>query len=852
MNPQRRKIGRRFLCVLVAAMVSLLLVVLPFAQTLDASDSGRHSGGTGLQDSGAAPDFEYEDADIVVTANLSDHSAIPTDAEFWVEPITQEKDSAAFQDVETQISKDVKADHQTVTGFRAYDIYFSANGTRYEPEAGDVTVTIQYKDRVFDSAVKQATDEIKVLHLKKSGGKTKVENVTKAVDVKNLGGDQAKANSSSEAVSEAEVKDGLHNIDGDSVKFVTKSFSTFVVTGVTRSALSVKMNFYKTDGTTADTSVSGTYYLYVANTSDNNKYYTLKLNVANGAVPSNTQITGLYDQNGQMNGGLLYPMTKGTYTVALFLYSGSSDLSPNFKWNDTNPVNYPGVYTQYKLGSTIADHFTLNGFPDTQNIALPGMLTIGATAQKGLSFSSADILSRLTPVLPYGVFADTYYLKNSEVEGCIAANKAEISGDFGSKGNVSAYLSSANTITVTKTFDGNTPTTFRFGLYKCNSLVPGSVQTLTLPSGNQNTGTIIFNLGCGNPTDYTINELDSKGNIIGQNVTVDGFTLKTRSWGSSSYSSSFNWTSYINSFLGGSGNAKLQNVTQNGYQNILVVGKTVPINKITDNGRFVGYSAGGLVKTSNSQQLIQYPDSTHPMPDFTGVLNNMATLSADLAQAISTDTVVVKNFKASDFSRSVNNRFNTSLADNQWLLINIDATNCSSVVFPSDSQLTVTTPSGTESSGTAFSKVAPRILVNVYTTTQNSSGAITGYAAYTGEIQKAIQVMGTLLAPAATVDSIGGSYNGRIVAKILTSGDSGEIHSSSTGSMGCNWPWTFFNTVVPTSTPFTLPETGGGGTAIFYTTGGAVLLFGAVLAFVYRMNGKRRHIRKRRRNSLSE
>ena len=871
MNSQRRQVGRRFLCVLVAALVSLLLVVLPFAQTLDASDSGRDSG---------APDFVYDDPDIIVTANLSSDTKIPADAEFCVEPITQDKDSEAYKNVETQVNKDVTADHQTVTGFRAYDIYFSADGTRYEPEAGDATVTIQYKDRVFDSAVKKATDEIKVLHLKKSGKKTKVEDVTKAVDVKDLGGSKAKkANSSSEAIFKDNGKDGAENIDSDTVEFVTKSFSPFVVTGVANiGTFDVTMNFYQAGGKLLDPSATGTYYLYITysdyHSRDGNsgifRYtFPLKFSAAcNGTVT--VQLNGLYNQNGQKQNndkGDLYPLIDGSYDIKLFQYSGTDRIDNNFRWQDgyANDVHY----TQYSQNSIIADRFSLNDFPKSTNINLitgPYKLEIGAYAIPSKAYTVSDIMSQLQPVLPYAVFTETFH-EHGDMEGSIAADQAEITGNVGaSHNNYTAYSSGDGTITVTKTYTGDTQKTFTFGMFVKGSTTPINsipVQTLTLPDsvGNK-TGTLTFDVGT-NSSDYDVNELQPDGKtIISQGSGYDRYTLTERSHGDVTASNSNNGcVSYINRFIRIGGTYSLYDNLPPLY-NRLIVGndKSMSVGSSQTDGSWVQYGSGKIT-SPNHPDAIQTEATADPtyykMPEFTTVLGNMATLSANLAQMRYTSgAVTVKACKASDLN---NMKFDMPADPNQLLLINIDATgsispktNSLGVDFPSSISWTVggvdlntyCNSHGYRYSNTEFLPPASNVIVNVY-----AKGATGNYIAYKeGPITGVGYMKGTFLAPLATVSTSSGYFDGRIIANDVTN-DGGELHSAATINTGSNCKWTFVNSVY---TPFTLPETGGGGTAVFYTTGGAVLLFGAVLAYAYRLSGKRRHIRKRRRKSPNE
>ena len=810
-------------------------------------------------------EYQYQDSDIVASVTLSDASAIPGDAQLHVVPITEEKSSAKYREVETQVAQNVQDENQKVTGFLAYDIYFMANGTRYEPEDGNATVTIQYKKELFAPAVKQATDEIKVLHLKDTGDGTEVEDVTKSVDVADLGSDRQTESESavssetssaassgpspesgsevgSESDSQASSDADSVPDDADTVEFETGSFSVFVVTGVGSGSASLQTSLtFRDTGENTDTSVSGTYYLYIEcgnyDGYGNAYHNTLKLVVSGGTVTAD--LTGLYDQNGNKmnnNQGELYRLIDGSYTAILFHCNDSTfstqypdDWLCKFKWDSNSAANYHCV--KYEQGDEIADNYTVSDFPGTVTVTDgSGALVIAAAAKAGTGFSYSGIMSRLSPVLPFGVFADYFDLSGSEVIGCIAANSATISGNFGNRENIGYYLGSTNTITVNKTYNGSTQKTFRFGLFHAaadSSATDQSgvhVKTLTLPNGGSSSGTVTFDIGSENVADYTVHELDGSDNIIAINGTYDGFTLTKADPGTKTTSSTFNWTSYINSFLSDSTGGQLYGDTSK-----LVVGSGTV--KIDSNGRpYVTLPNGNTITCNGNSVSMERKDSSQFPFQFSEVFNNMKTLSTDFAQALTTDTVVVKNFKASDFTKSENNRFTFTVNNNQMLLINIDATGCSEFSFPSDSQMKI----NDQSSG-GWEQIAKNIIVNIFTKSADSNGTVS-YNTYEGKVTNAWRMMGTILAPDAEVHVTSGAYNGRIVAKKIYN-DSREIHSCATGTSGENRPWTFINT--ENANYITLPETGGTGSGLFFSGGGALVLLAAAWAAFRLMRRKK-------------
>lgn len=847
MDARGKKIGRKFLCVLAAVTVTLSLVVLPHAQTGDSTDPSSHdsqytdsdkpvsnSGGSVAEpvSSDPMPGYEYEDDNIVVKAELSDAPALPEGTKLQVEPITPDKDGSAYKNIEAQVNKSVKTGHQTVTGLQAYDIYFAANGTRYEPQTINATITIQYKKGLFEKKIKESTDEIKVMQLNKTDDMSNLEDVTKAVDVKDVGTRQA-VNREAQLAS---VTDS-GSTDTDTVEFVAKSLSTFAVTGIgaeTGASIPISLKFMQADGKSIDTSVSGAYYLYIEcpNYDSGNAYhYTQRLDVSGGQAAAT--LNGLYDQNGNGSSGGLYSLNDVNYTAILFMgsekFSSTYDTQLNkFVWDQNSEANF-GII-KIKQGNVIADNYTVTKFPETFPVADGhGTLEIAATAKNGIRYSASNIMSRLSPVLPFGVFADTFHLNNSEVEGCIAANSAEISGDFGNTiNNISCYWDSSNTIKVTKTYLGTTQKTFRFGLYYKNSLT--DVKTLLLPSGGENTGTVTFKVGSNALSDYTVRELKKNDSIININDTYDGFTLTDTKQGKETDTPDSSWTSYINTFADGSTGGHLL-----GDNSKLIVGSgsvgtwnSLPCVRLQN---------GKIIDCNSSSVVMQKVGSKSFPIDFSSVLGKMEALSEDLSQAQSTDTVVVKNYKAVDFQEFKNNTFNFNILDGQMLLLNIDASECSDFSFPENSKLCV----NSQSNG-GFVSVAPSILINVYS--KNGSSCVP----YTGAIRGAGFMMGTLLAPRAAIHT-SATYNGRLIGKEVFN-DSNEIHSIAPGSKGASREDQFTNAEL--SSPYTLPETGGAGTTIFYYAGGGILLFGAALAFTYALFRKKRQIRKRRRNCRNE
>lgn len=771
-------------------------------------------------------EYTFQNDEITVTAVLSGTEEIPDHVKLCVISVTKEKNSEKFNRIRTLICGNAEQKHQTVTGFLAYDIYLAWNGIRFEPKMGTVSVSIRYKNKLFDSQTKQATDSVKVLLLPETG--TAVEDVTDAVHVADIGsGTKQKLKTQSLSGSSA----------GDAVEFSADRFATFAVTGTAAagSGISATLNFVGTDGN-VDPSVNGTYYLYLKCSGYNSNEYrnTVALQVSSGSA--SVLIPGLYDQNGKTNQGSLYPLIDSSgqtvYTAVLFQYTGTGSnpvsIGGDFRWDENN-YKAKG-FVKYQLNSQIEELFTITEFPNTITVKNgSGKLPITATAKTGTKFSCDDLWSRLSPVLPYAVFAD-YFNLETHMEGCIAVNRARIAADFGnSNDNYRYYCSNKNVILVEKTYQGSEIKTFRFGLYdRSGSLV--TVKTLTLPVNGKNNGTVSFDVGAENVNDYAVYELDGSNNVIRSGEEHDGFKLTKWEKGASQTNVlTMNSTSYIKDFEAIVGSHQLN--TNSYAPNKLVIGSKYKI--VNENqGKCVNYN-GGKLSCSSAQTIVNAPPD-FPI-DIDAGLNQMAELSAALAQAVSSDTVKVRNFTVSQLDGAV---FDVPANDGKMLLINIDATDAP--VDASDHTPVFAFPSNlvwnTGGANVNWVPTAGNIIINVYQKQGDS------YQAYSGKIKSAGRMIGTLLAPRADVLETQAVYNGRIIAKNATN-DGGEIHSTAGGFIGESVVWTLENT--ESASVVVLPNTGGIGINIFYRVGGGMILLAAVWMAVALACEKQRKKRKR-------
>ncbi len=821
--------------------------------------------------------YDYEDDNIIVKAVFSDATAVPDHAQLLVTPITEATDSEQYSEVEACINDSIEADNKTVTSFLAYDIYFLADGVEYEPELGIVNVTLQYKNEILEDSIKKVSDEIKVLHLKETAEGIRVEDVTQEVSLVEYDEDQKPSDESQikseegqndpkeeiinkievegdSKVSDSKVSDskesdsnvvdlkdsesntndskegvkiekeselsydadnkteellekGIESNANDAITFATDSFSTFVVTGISYSkpVIDVKMQFVDGNGN-IDNSVSGIYYLNVTNANEDR--YNLALNVINGKAEA--QISGVYDRNGQMNAGQLFPLKVGSYNVVLFGYAEGCD--DTFKWLETNPTNFGCI--KYKTGSELYENYIVTELPTSLTVGSGvGDLKITATPKVGTKISSSQILTALSPVSPYSVFAKELYLK-SHMDGCIAVQTATFSGNFGNTSNSSYYTYSPNSfITIKKIYNGTSQKTFRFGLFKNDSYLYETT-TITLPtaSGSNTASATFANVDTARDTVY---ELDDNNNKLKVGDGYNGYTLTSVGRVDTTTLSKINFTSYVENIKPGETSTPLQG-TKTGEKNILVVGSRYSVRQIDNNIKVFDGGTELISTTSSNGSIYAAPAGSFPI-NFDNTLCDMAAFSASLASALSTDTVMVKNMTIKELNSKQGKENLTFNTNGRMLLLNIDATDADTISLFANVPLIVNGKGANDD----WNDQVKNIVVNIFT--RSSSG----YSAYTGGITNANAVMGILLVPCARVNDMNGSYNGNIVAQYVNVRH--EIHGNTMGIKTIEAIYTFVNSA---RNNIVLPMTGGIGTQVFYHLGAGILLLGILLSIL--------------------
>lgn len=480
---------------------------------------------------------------------------------------------------------------------------------------------------------------------------------------------------------------------------------------------------------------------------------------------------------------------------------------------DVTTVSAPGTALRNGL-------LTGTGKFDTDSSCVFAVAGVKAMPKASASFSADDIRNSLAPVLPYAVFADSFTL-TGDMEGCIAVDKAAIGSDFGnSASNFMNNCITSNSVTVEKTYTGTKQRTFWFGLYGSTGKLEAT-KNMTLQASSKKSITFPVT---GNVGSYTVSELDSSYNPIGQGKTVDEVTLeKVDKQGTETGYSGINCTSYVNQFNLTSDSHRLKSDLK--YPpNKLVVGSGNKVVNTSDGAEIV--CGGYTFFCSKPNVLTQAEPENFPI-NFTKVLSDMGNLSEQLAQMDPNDSgpVIVKNFTRDQMNQN-NSKITTG---GNLLVINIDATDYPQLFeIPAQFKMNVD-----GESGGSFVKAAGNVVVNIYAKDENGKPV-----PYQGKITNAGFLMGTLLAPLADVTDIAQPYNGTIVAKSVDN-TQGEIHSADGGYYGSNVIWNFENVECAACS---LPETGGPGAAAFAAVGIGLLLLGTALAvFLYRRVLRKTH-----------
>lgn len=479
-----------------------------------------------------------------------------------------------------------------------------------------------------------------------------------------------------------------------------------------------------TDGTTIDTSHSGSIYMYLQG--DNNHRILKKVDISNGV--GSVSADQLYDQNGQ-NPSPVNP--NADYTITFFEYTGNSQLQEN--------QNYEHVQQHEKKKVGIGD-YTLG---DCKLITIPSSVRSGTKAtvvMKAMGTTEASysaIDSDLGVANDFGAFVKTLSI-GADVEATLAANTVV---SLGHSYNFSDnnYKAVNNKIIITKTFtdkDGkpkaNASVTLK--LYRDKELVG----TQTVTTGSDGKATAEFqHLLYGNYTFYEV--------INNEEIKVDGKTEEGI------------------------------NVTYTGNAGIIIENKGFSsysyFNNVEVSGSDLNYARGGFVVLDNAYEAHKNDDMTNakiekagenefPQIDFdTYFSTTLPNASKSIAAMKSSSDAQVYYVKASELKHDMD----ISSNGNKYIIMNVDMSDVGSA-FTLPGQYKI---DGTAIQANFENQKESQILWNFYDYNTDK--------VYEGTITQGSKMTGIILAPKCTVNGAPGNLGGTVIADTYNH-TTGEIH----------------------------------------------------------------------------
>ena len=479
-----------------------------------------------------------------------------------------------------------------------------------------------------------------------------------------------------------------------------------------------------TDGTTIDTSHSGSIYMYLQG--DNNHRILKKVDISNGV--GSVSADQLYDQNGQ-NPSPVNP--NADYTITFFEYTGNSQLQEN--------QNYEHVQQHEKKKVGIGD-YTLG---DCKLITIPSSVRSGTKAtvvmkamgKTEASYSAID--SDLGVANDFGAFVKTLSI-GADVEATLAANTVV---SLGHSYNFSDnnYKAVNNKIIITKTFtdkDGkpkaNASVTLK--LYRDKELVG----TQTVTTGSDGKATAEFqHLLYGNYTFYEV--------INNEEIKVDGKTEEGI------------------------------NVTYTGNAGIIIENKGFSnysyFNNVEVSGNDLDHARGGFIVLNNAYEAHKNDNMTNariekagenefPQIDFdTYFSTTLPKVSKSIAAMKSSSDAQVYYVKASELKHDMD----ISSNGNKYIIMNVDMSDVGSA-FTLPGQYKI---DGTAIQANFENQKESQILWNFYDYNTDK--------VYEGTITQGSKMTGIILAPKCTVNGAPGNLGGTVIADTYNH-TTGEIH----------------------------------------------------------------------------
>ncbi len=713
--------------------------------------------------------YTYEDDTMIVTATVSDPTAIPADAKFVVEKVEISADELA--QAEEAIGED-----KEIANYVAYDMHFELeDGTEIEPQC-EVAVKVDYKkdnDEDFGSeTMNNDAAELQVIHLDEQLG---AEDVTTDATVTEEG-----------AVSSA--------------AFATDSFSIIILSQVVekdRTFVYEDKNVKITAEVGEEEDLNSNLVelkMDIVEDASSEEYKELVEAVNKAEKGENTSLLGLraYKFSFVKDGEEIQPTGEIEVTIEHKNNPIPEDIPEN--WVDST-----SFYQTTKNGSVRAINADVplgdNNVADDATMTIDNYGIIEAFQRKGNQISRQDILEALGIAPSFAVFAE-YFTNNNHMEGAIAVQHLQgSSSQIGNTDNVTNFNPATVNLNIKKKATGPNSAyqTYHFGIYKKNET--GDLEQIKIEdvyTDEKGEGSVeVKNLGEGT---YYVYELDdnstpikdsgAKATVNGQEVTVEYSSTEAENTvvlggvGNKSYVEFFEKPDADQKFYVGDKEVKpfpgcdveLFNTNNHGKSTV-VIGSTNSQVAHESNQAYtwvVGKDGSKYLINTQDHTIIEQAGEPFPI-SFSTEMSRLEELSKALADAKTSDTVKVisiptrsdldGDFGNIDVLGVVADGIHPYTEHNQWdhdilksdgkfVVLNVDCTNAGNSVELKGVRIDGTDPQN-------WNKLANSIIWNFYTKKDGKVEAYRGTIKYKGGI-------GTILAPRATVTCTS-STNGSVI-----------------------------------------------------------------------------------------
>ena len=474
-----------------------------------------------------------------------------------------------------------------------------------------------------------------------------------------------------------------------------------------------------------DTNAKGNYYIALFNQSDSCVSSIEKLDICDGEAT--IEYTNAKDQNGN---DIDFNYSDEYYVYIL-------ELKPGKEYSDRYDQN---IYDKLKSGDVLSDIYKIKEYEFPIKLSESNKtpsVDIYAEAN-GTKLTLNTLNSSLGISKNFGAFTNEFK-KGPDIESNIAANTANISGDYNFSTNNTRQLNHKIKVTKTYKYSNNSPVkneTVKFRLYKKNG-TEQFIEQKEGTTGDDGKVTVEFN----NLKDgiYSVSEV-----INGQEIKETCSNIKISD------------TEYLD-------------VTFNNNENIGLISNYSYINKVEENFGFP--REGSTVVINDNDDYEKYKDyNARPnvniikagtngfdIIDFAKEFDNLSLLSKTVSTALPSDSIKVIYLDYKDLTSDLNIQ-----DEGKYVVVNVDMSGApDSYTWPGQYKI------NGKQVDSGWNPDVTRILWNFYDYKDDKP--------YDGTITTGGTTSGIILAPKSKVNSASGNHVGTIIADEINH-TTGEIH----------------------------------------------------------------------------